>query len=442
MAYLPADYPTRMRRAGLTVEVDPRWRTNGRPGSFGPVGDLEHHTGASAVGWSKVREKTYALWLFFTGRKDLPAPLCQRTTARDGTVYLGAAGRANHAGKAKARGSVAAGDGNSLYVGNEWMVSGTEPIPKALYESAVTSAAVTLRMLGSSVRACAGHFETSITGKWDPAENGKSIDMNEFRAKVQERMTELYAPRPTGKVARTYAHWSTQFSDSDAKKRADAQAVFSLGFDTIGITEVSKSAAGKRSRKIIRQAARAAGYTVKFGGGDTGKAVKKSITVGRVRKGYRKVVSARGGATPHGERGILWLGYHDKDLGEMRDAAVHYVTRRTPDSNATNRRYAKAIGDWGREKGKGDRLAFISGDMNLDDEHLDVFFGQPFTTCWDDRKKWPNTAPGTGTIDVVARYNGDARVGKAVAVKVYKDDELPLHGDHFLVAARYEIEKG
>jgi hypothetical protein len=447
MPYLPADYATRLRRAGLDVTEISGWRTRGRPGPFVPVGSLQHHTGANAVGWSKAEEMSYARWLFLTGRSDLPAPLCHRSTARDGTVYLGAAGRANHAGKAKASGSVAAGDGNSLYTGDEWMVSGKQAIPKALYDSAVTSAAVDLHMFGNSARATSGHFQTSVTGKWDPGENGKSIDMNKFRRDVEARMAALYAkptpPKPSGPTAPfTVAQWSTQFSDSPAKKRHDADAVFSLGYDAIGITEASKSDAGKKTREIVRKAAAKYGYTVRFGKGDTGVAVKLSTVSGSVKEGYEKVVNKRTGDKPHGERGIQWVRYVHKVHGPVRVAAVHYVTKHTPGSAATNRRYADAIGAWAQKMGRGERIAFVLGDMNMDDQHTDVFFGQPIATCWDDRKKWPNTAPKAGTIDVIARYTKDSRVGKCAAVKVWKDDELPLHGDHFLVVARYDIVKG
>ena len=81
------------------------------------------------------KELEYAKWMFLVGRPDLPAPLCQIALGRSGIVYIGAAGRANHAGNARQSGSVAGGDGNTLYVGIEWMLSGTQPIPASMYRA-------------------------------------------------------------------------------------------------------------------------------------------------------------------------------------------------------------------------------------------------------------------------------------------------------------------
>lgn len=204
---LPDNLPTLLREAGLTVHESDGWRSRGRPGSFAPVGVLNHHTGASAVGWTPARIAAYLRFLFQVGRSDLPAPLCQLSLGRDGTVYVGAAGRANHAGAAKARGSVAAGDGNTMYVGIEWMLSGTERIPKIMYDAGVTLNAVLLdEVLGTSVQTVAAHYETSVTGKWDigdpegvPFKGVKVMDMSAFRGAVQQLLTGFQKPerKPT-----------------------------------------------------------------------------------------------------------------------------------------------------------------------------------------------------------------------------------------------------
>ena len=107
-------------------------------------------------------------------------------------VYVGAGGRANHAGTARSMGSVAAGDGNSLYVGIEWMLSGTQPISDAQYDAAATTNAVLLDIMGSSVKTVGCHFQTSVTGKWDigdprgvPFNGHKVLDVPKFRQAVQ-----------------------------------------------------------------------------------------------------------------------------------------------------------------------------------------------------------------------------------------------------------------
>jgi len=184
----------------LKVVVIDGWQSRGRPGSFNPVGVLNHHTGASAKGWTLAQELSYAKWMFLTGRPDLPAPLCHIALGRSGTVYVGAAGRANHAGTAKSSGSVAAGDGNTLYIGVEWMLSGTEVIPDEMMEAAVTlNAVLTEEVTKTTVRSISCHYQTSVTGKWDIGDpNGVSfkghrvLDVTKFRRSVKAERKLIY----------------------------------------------------------------------------------------------------------------------------------------------------------------------------------------------------------------------------------------------------------
>jgi hypothetical protein len=174
---------------GLHVIALDGWKTRGRPsstGNFTPVGVLWHHTGPGVFGLRGAQ------WMAREGRSDLPAPLCQLSIDRDGTVYVLAAGRANHAGKAKSSGTVAAGDGNALYIGVECMNSGTEGWSKPQYDAMVKTGAVLARMLGTSVRAQRAHKETSVTGKWDPG----MLDMNKFRADIAAVLAAKSAPKP------------------------------------------------------------------------------------------------------------------------------------------------------------------------------------------------------------------------------------------------------
>lgn len=74
------------------------WRTRGRPlstGEFDPAGVLCHHT-ASPAGTSDQTDINVILW----GNGDAPGPISQLYIGRSTTVYILAAGRANHAGKA------------------------------------------------------------------------------------------------------------------------------------------------------------------------------------------------------------------------------------------------------------------------------------------------------------------------------------------------------
>lgn len=180
---LPADLPSRLRAAGLKVVETPGWETRGRPastGSFNPVGVLCHHT---ATGPSSSDEAV--IRLLIGGRSDLPGPLCHFGLGRDGTVYVIAAGRANHAGTAKASGTVAAGDGNTLYIGIEAFNSGTgEPWPQVQLDAyALLCAVLSKEVTHNSVQTVRGHKETSVTGKIDP-----TFDMDAFRGKVAEAL--------------------------------------------------------------------------------------------------------------------------------------------------------------------------------------------------------------------------------------------------------------
>lgn len=193
-----------LRKAGLTVVEIEGWQTRGRPastGSFAPVGNLWHHTGAS-----NTDALAYAKWLALDGRSDLPAPLCQVSPGRDGTIYVCAAGRSNHAGSAKASGPVPAGDGNTLYIGWECQNSGSEGWTPAQYDAMVTAAAATSLHYGWSSEANRAHKETSLTGKWDPG----LLDMVDFRQDVHDRMltmrrTPIRRARITATIAKLRA---------------------------------------------------------------------------------------------------------------------------------------------------------------------------------------------------------------------------------------------
>lgn len=166
------------RKSGLRVVELPGWRTRGRPsstGGFDPRGVLCHHTGGASGG------RRYVEWMAYTGRgPSLPAPLCQLALDRDGTVYVCAAGRANHAGEARRQGSIPGGDGNALYVGIEAMNTGSEGWTDAQREAYARLCAALCLHYGWPASHVRAHRETSVTGKWDPGR----LDMDKHRAEV------------------------------------------------------------------------------------------------------------------------------------------------------------------------------------------------------------------------------------------------------------------
>lgn len=224
---LPHNLPDLLRKHGLTVVEIDGWQTRGRPastGGFAPVGVLCHHTASASNGRD-------AIPLLVKGRSDLPGPLCHLSLDRQGVVYVVAAGRANHAGEARASGTVAGGDGNTLYIGIEAQNIGTgEHWPKAQYDAYVRlCAALCVEVTGNSANSVRAHRETSVTGKIDPAgptPYGGSFDMNDFRARVAAEIFSARArnakPAPTKKptlVSRGRDLFKQALADAKSKRR-------------------------------------------------------------------------------------------------------------------------------------------------------------------------------------------------------------------------------
>lgn len=238
MSNLPDNLAQTLKSYGLDVVEVPGWKTRGRPsstGGFDPVGVLCHHTATS-----KSSSVASVLRLLVAGRSDLPGPLCQLGLGRDGTVYLVAAGRANHAGEAKASGSVGAGDGNKLYIGIEAFNNGVgEPWPSVQYEAYIALCAVlSVEITKNSVATVRGHKETSVTGKIDP-----TFDMSQFRARVESKIRVLENPDP--KVSR-----GTRVDRALADLRAAKRAAEKHGNET----RATKLQAAIAALKLIKPA--------------------------------------------------------------------------------------------------------------------------------------------------------------------------------------------
>src|SRR5215213_8437348 len=84
--------PSVLREAGLKVALVPGWEDRGRSDVGEIFGVICHHTGGRRDG------NMPSLKLLVEGRPDLHGPLAQLGLGRDGTFYVIAAGRCNHAG--------------------------------------------------------------------------------------------------------------------------------------------------------------------------------------------------------------------------------------------------------------------------------------------------------------------------------------------------------
>lgn len=198
-----------VRKSGLKVVELDGWRDNASPGGESYLGVSIHHTGSYDAIGDTSSDLAYARWMAFEGRDDLDPPLMNLALSAEGVVYVGASGNANGVGEARATGPMPyTREGNGMYIVIEAMNSGTQgwgTKGKAADGEEITQYEAYVRLCAalcdgydwpaSHVRA---HWETSVTGKWDPGDpngivwNGSRVmDMDKFRAAVARRMEEM-----------------------------------------------------------------------------------------------------------------------------------------------------------------------------------------------------------------------------------------------------------
>ncbi|MET9705377.1 N-acetylmuramoyl-L-alanine amidase [Streptomyces griseus] len=201
-----------MRAEGVQVVEYRSWRTHRRPastGAFGPVnGVMIHHTVTSGTASS--------VELCYNGHSALPGPLCHGVIAKDGTVHLVSAGRANHAGRGDDdvlrqvraesydRGATltpneANTDGNRAFYGFECvnLGDGRDPWPAAQREAIVRASAAICRAHGWGARSVIGHREWQ-PGKVDPRTGQGGVDVAPpvLRRLIDERLAHPASWRP------------------------------------------------------------------------------------------------------------------------------------------------------------------------------------------------------------------------------------------------------
>jgi peptidoglycan hydrolase-like protein with peptidoglycan-binding domain len=172
-----------LRSKGLKVAEQPGWTDRGR-GDMGEVrGVMCHHTGTQSTA------NMPTLRVLTEGRSDLQGPLAQLGLGRDGTYYVIAAGRANHAGIGQWQGLT----GNSLFIGIEAENSGADgdAWPDVQMDAYRRGAAAILVHIGAGAEMCCGHREYAPQRKVDP-----SFDMDAFRTAVRGFMQGTAVARP------------------------------------------------------------------------------------------------------------------------------------------------------------------------------------------------------------------------------------------------------
>lgn len=192
-----------LRSYGLTVVETPGWATRGYAGQdlVAVAGVLWHHTATNRFAF--VHSNAPTLSLCINGRADLPGPLCQIVLGRDGTVYLTAAGVANHAGRGQAAG-VPRDLGNHYLIGIEMESSGVSPWDWTDHQKRVApylGAALELGYLmhlPPQSRIQIAHYEYSAEGKIDPA--GWPGQMDGLRAQINATIRELQGGKSAPKI--------------------------------------------------------------------------------------------------------------------------------------------------------------------------------------------------------------------------------------------------
>jgi peptidoglycan hydrolase-like protein with peptidoglycan-binding domain len=175
MAFSLIWLPHVLKQAGLKVAVVPGWEERGRADMGRIAGVICHHTAGPRQG------NMPSLKIITEGRADLPGPLSQLGLGRDGTFYVIAAGRSNHAGAGTWNG---VSNGNANFIGIEAENTGLAndfPWPAVQLDAYQRGVAAILRHLQIGPEACCGHREYALPSgrKPDP-----SLDMPTFRSTV------------------------------------------------------------------------------------------------------------------------------------------------------------------------------------------------------------------------------------------------------------------
>lgn len=187
MAFALTWMPAVLLEAGLKVAEVQGWQSRGRAQVRQTLGVMIHHTAGPAAG------NMPSLSTLIDGRSNLRGPLSQLGLGRDGTWYVIAAGRANHAGEGNWRGIV---DGNAHFIGIECENTGQPqdlPWPDVQMIALRQGIAALLQHLDRDASWCMGHREYALPvgRKPDPL-----WDLNRFREEVATLLVDGVAALP------------------------------------------------------------------------------------------------------------------------------------------------------------------------------------------------------------------------------------------------------
>lgn len=180
------------RKTGYPVVETKGWKTRGYKQGMGKIETIvAHHTAGPKAG------NYPSLGVVTRGRAGLPGPLAHYGIGRDGTIYVIAAGLANHAGKVR---STAYGNLHAIGIEAENTGLG-EKWPTAQLDAYVKLCAELVKEFGLSTSDVRGHKEicSPVGRKPDPNFNSVGLSMGEFRAAVKRgyyKKPAAPAPKP------------------------------------------------------------------------------------------------------------------------------------------------------------------------------------------------------------------------------------------------------
>lgn len=233
MAFSLSWLPEILENAGLKVAEQPGWLTRGR-GDIGTVrGVICHHTAGPATG------NMPSLGIVTNGREGLPGPLSQLCLGRDGTWFVVAAGRANHAGRGEWKGLTT---GNSSFIGVEAENRGRpgDAWPEVQMDSYRRGVAAILTKIGVGADMCCGHREYA---KPDGRKPDPRFDMDDFRSDVAAIMAGTGPIRPLIPAVDPQSRRTLRRGDRDGSVKL---VQVSLGIEVDGIFGPNTEAAVRR----------------------------------------------------------------------------------------------------------------------------------------------------------------------------------------------------
>jgi len=231
-------------------------------------------------------------------------------------------------------------------------------------------------------------------------------------------------------------HASLQFSDPDRQLRSDVIWCLNRQPDWLSLTELSPKRAG-----MVHQLAEPSGYQL-FTFPDSSAIVTRLPVV---NAGHTPVVDAQPGppsAGGHGPRGVSWVKLSTPAGNAVFPHVAHWVTGfgHDPRRRAQHLAMTAALIRNVRKHGRGHRLAFVAGDINLSlplparGETGQLFAAGRITTIWDDDPD-PAATHGRSTLDFIGSYDPDRRV----TLTRWKSHRLGF-SDHRPVSAWYTID--